>query len=123
MYIRRSLGMKVELTTIELKALELKDINNFNDKKCANIMDIDIKEYNNILNNARAKITKALIDGAEISIIEINLNDEPKCNTLCKFRCAVCGQIYEIDYTKEDIKCRSEENTSELQSRFDIVCR
>ena len=94
--------MKVELTTIELKALELKDINNFNDKKCANIMDIDIKEYNNILNNARAKITKALIDGAEISIIEINLNDEPKCNTLCKFRCAVCGQIYEIDYTKED---------------------
>ena len=34
--------MKVELTTIELKALELKDINNFNDKKCANIMDIDI---------------------------------------------------------------------------------
>src|SRR5699024_4953646 len=105
MYIRRSLGMKVELTTIELKALELKDINNFNDKKCANIMDIDIKEYNNILNNARAKITKALIDGAEISIIEINLNDEPKCNTLCKFRCAVCGQIYEIDYTKEDIKC------------------
>ena len=25
--------MKVELTTIELKALELKDINNFNDKK------------------------------------------------------------------------------------------
>ena len=97
--------MKVELTTIELKALELKDINNLNDKKCANIMDIDIKEYNNILNNARAKITKALIDGAEISIIEINLNDEPKCNTLCKFRCAVCGQIYEIDYTKEDIKC------------------
>ena len=27
--------MKVELTTIELKALELKDINNFNDKKIA----------------------------------------------------------------------------------------
>ena len=53
MYIRRSLGMKVELTTIELKALELKDINNFNDKKCANIMDIDIKEYNNILNNLK----------------------------------------------------------------------
>ena len=26
--------MKVELTTIELKALELKDINNFNDKMC-----------------------------------------------------------------------------------------
>lgn len=97
--------MKVELTTIELKALELKDINNFNDKKCASIMNTDIKEYNNILNNAREKITKALIDGDEISIIDISINEQPKCNTLCKFRCAVCGQIYEIDYTKEDIKC------------------
>lgn len=97
--------MKVELTTIELKALELKDINNFNDKKCASIMNTDIKEYNNILKNAREKITKALIDGDEISIIDISVNEQPKCNTLCKFRCAVCGQIYEIDYTKEDIKC------------------
>nr|WP_317333270.1 DUF134 domain-containing protein [uncultured Romboutsia sp.] len=97
--------MKVELTTIELKALELKDINNFNDKKCASIMNTDIKEYNSILNNAREKITKALIDKDEISIIDISVNDKPKCNTLCKFRCAVCGQIYEIDYTKEDIKC------------------
>ena len=97
--------MKVELTTIELKALELKDINNFNDKKCASIMNTDIKEYNNILNHAREKITKALIDGDEISIIDISVNEQPKCNTLCKFRCAVCGQIYEIDYTKEDIKC------------------
>lgn len=97
--------MKVELTTIELKAIELKDINNFNDKKCANIMNIDTKEYNKILNNAREKITKALIYGNEISIIDINLNNNPKCNTLCKFRCAVCGQIYEVDYTKEDIKC------------------
>ena len=80
--------MKVELTTIELKALELKDINNFNDKKCASIMSISVKEYNDILNKAREKVTKALIDKDE-----------------CKFRCAVCGQIYEIDYTKEDIKC------------------
>ncbi len=30
--------MKVELTTIELKALELNDINKFNNKKCASIM-------------------------------------------------------------------------------------
>ena len=97
--------MKVELKTIELKALELKNINNFNDKKCASIINVDIKEYNNILNNAREKITKALIDGDEISITDISVNEEIKCNTLCKFRCAVCGQIYEIDYTKEDIKC------------------
>ena len=97
--------MKVELTTIELKALELKELNKFNDKKCANIMNIDTKEYNNILNNAREKITKALVYKYEIRIIDISSNDEPKCNTLCKFRCAVCGQIYEIDYTKEDIKC------------------
>ena len=89
--------MKVELTTIELKALELKDINNFNDKKCASIMSISVKEYNDILNKAR--------DKDEINIIDISVNEQPKCTTLCKFRCAVCGQIYEIDYTKEDIKC------------------
>ena len=97
--------MKVELTTIELKALELKNINNYNDKKCASIMNIEVKEYNNILTTARNKITKALINGYEINIIEIDTKKEPICNTLCKFRCAVCGQIYEIDYTKEDIKC------------------
>lgn len=97
--------MKVELTTIELKALELKNINNFNDKKCASIMSISVKEYNDILNKAREKVTKALIDKDEISIIDISVNEQPKCTTLCKFRCAVCGQIYEIDYTKEDIKC------------------
>ena len=43
--------MKVELTTVELKALELKNINNFNDKKCATLMNIETKEYNNILKN------------------------------------------------------------------------
>lgn len=97
--------MKFELTTIELKALELKNINKFNDKKCANIMNIDVKEYNNILSSAREKLTKALINGYEISIIDISIDEKSKCNTLCKFRCAVCGQIYEIDYTSEDIKC------------------
>ena len=97
--------MKVELTTVELKALELKNINNFNDKKCATLMNIETKEYNNILKSARAKVTKALINGYEINIIDVSINEEPKCNTLCKFRCAICGQIYEIDYTKENIKC------------------
>ena len=58
-----------------------------------------------ILNKAREKVTKALIDKDEINIIDISVNEQPKCSTLCKFRCAVCGQIYEIDYTKEDIKC------------------
>ena len=81
--------MKVELTTIELKALELKDINNFNDKKCAIIMNISVKEYNNILNKAREKVTKALIDKDEINIIDISVNEQPKCTTLCKFRCAI----------------------------------
>ena len=49
MYKRRSLSMKVELTTIELKALELKDINNFNDKKCASIMSISAVSYTHLV--------------------------------------------------------------------------
>ena len=55
--------MKVELTTIELKALQLKDINNYNDRKCADIMNIDVKEFNNIISIAKKKVIKALIDG------------------------------------------------------------
>jgi len=97
--------MKVELTTIELEALQLKDVNNYNDRKCANMMNIDVKEFNNIISIARKKVTKALIDGNEITIVDIIINKEPRSNTLCIFRCAVCGQIYDIDYTKEDIKC------------------
>ncbi len=97
--------MKVELTTIELKALELNDINKFNNKKCASIMGIEYKEYNDILSTAREKITRALIEGNEFEIIDINIKEEDKCKTLCKFRCAVCGQIYEVDYTKEEVQC------------------
>ena len=44
-------------------------------------------------------------------------------------RCA-CGNTFTVKSTKESIQCdvcsachRSEEHTSELQSRFDLVCR
>ena len=59
--------MKVELTTIELKALQLKDINNYNDRKCADMMNIDVKEFNNIISIARKKVTKSLI--AEMKLL------------------------------------------------------
>ena len=67
--------MKVELTTIELKALQLKDINNYNDRKCADMMNIDVKEFNNIISIARKKVIKALIDGNEITIIDISTSE------------------------------------------------
>ena len=114
MYIRRSLGMKVELTTIELKALELKDINNFNDKKCANIMDTDIKEYNNILNINKQLDTlfiaqengKFLFDLLAYNANTLSfLGIESKCLNLCTYENKDDFFSYRRTYKQNNIDC------------------
>jgi len=94
----------VEITLNEIQAIKLMDIDGLKDKKGAKKMKISTDEFNKLVANARKNIAVALLEGKVIKIIdEITIEDE--ITTLCKFRCAVCGEIYIIDYTQSEIEC------------------
>jgi len=94
----------VEITLNEIQAIKLMDVDGLKDKKCAKKMKISTDEFNKLVANARKNIAVALLEGKVIKIIdEITIEDE--ITTLCKFRCAVCGEIYIIDYTQSEIEC------------------
>ena len=94
----------VEITLNEIQAIKLMDVDGLKDKKCAKKMKISTDEFNKLVANARKNIAVALLEGKVIKIIdEITIEDE--ITTLCKFRCAVCGEIYIIDYTQSKIEC------------------
>ncbi len=81
----------IEISPVELKALKLKNLKKINEKKCAKEMNITTKEFENI-----------------ISIIikdEKEIDPEDVVTTICKFKCAVCGNIFTINYEKDEIIC------------------
>jgi len=95
---------EAEITLKEMQAIKLMDVDGLKDKKCAKQMKISIYEFNKLVDNARKNIAVALLEGKAIKIIDkITIEDE--ITTLCKFRCAVCGEIYIIDYTQSEIEC------------------
>lgn len=96
----------IEINPLELKALILKDIKDLNDKNSSKEMNISIKEFEILLKSARKKITEALINGISIIVKdEKEIRPQDIITTLCTFRCATCGNIYTINYEKENIVC------------------
>ncbi|HSQ88370.1 DUF134 domain-containing protein [Romboutsia sp.] len=95
---------EVEITSKEMQAIKLIDVYGLKDKKCAKKMKISMHEFEELITNARKKIATALIEGKTIKIIDLK-PIENKITTLCKFRCAVCGEIYTINYTQSKISC------------------
>ncbi len=95
----------VKITTKEIEILKLKDLYELSDEKCIKELNISKKEFEKELKNIRKKIYHALLDKENFEIVENKENVEEKTTTLCKFRCAVCGSVYDINYTKEKILC------------------
>ena len=96
--------IEVELTLREIEAIRLTDLECLNDKKVAKKMDLTLDELKKLLNNARKKISRALVDGIAIKIIDKEEVKE-EITTLCKFRCAICGEIYTVNYLNSEIVC------------------
>lgn len=96
----------IEINPSELKALKLKNIKNINEKKCAKEMNLSTKEFEDIISSVYNKITKALTEGISI-IIRDEKEIDPKdiVTTICKFKCAICGNIFTINYKKDEIIC------------------
>lgn len=96
----------IEISPAELKVLKLKNIKNINEKKCAKEMNLTTKEFKNIIFSVDNKITKALTEGISIIIKdEKEIDPEDIVKTICKFKCAVCGKIFTINYEKDEIIC------------------
>lgn len=96
----------IEISPIELNALRLKNIKNLNEKKCAKEMNLTTKEFKNIIYSVDKKITKALTEGISIIIKdEKEIYPEDIVTTICKFKCAICGNIFTINYKKDEIIC------------------
>ena len=94
---------EVKLSKLELEAIKLVDIEKIKVKKCAKKMKITVDEFEEILNSARTKIAKNILDGNTIKII---VEEEQIDNTLYfTFRCAVCGTIYKINGYEDKIAC------------------
>lgn len=102
----------VELTNDEFEAIRYRDISKYTTKQCSKKMNITEKKFKKILESARSKVSIALesekclklIIKEEIEDNKIEEDDlfEMKC---CKFRCAICGCVYYINYESEDILC------------------
>ena len=95
---------EVEITSKEMQAIKLVDVYGFKGKKCAKEMKISMQEFEELIMNARRKVGTALIEGKTIRIIDLK-PIENEITTVCKFRCAVCGEIYTINYTQSKIAC------------------
>ena len=76
----------IEMVADEYEAIRLKDYHNFNQKESAELMNISQSTFHRILNSARKKIAKSLIEGKKINIIETDNINEP--NT---YHCKKCG--------------------------------
>jgi predicted DNA-binding protein (UPF0251 family)/DNA-directed RNA polymerase subunit RPC12/RpoP len=67
----------IEMVADEYEAIRLKDYHDFNQKQSAELMEISQPTFHRILNSARKKIAKSLIEGRKINIVGvININNQ-----------------------------------------------
>ncbi|WP_270940737.1 DUF134 domain-containing protein [Romboutsia lituseburensis] len=93
----------IKITPIEIEAIKLIDIENFKNKRCAKRLKMSDDEFSNIVLSARKKMATSIIENVPITIEESI--PQKKITTICKFRCAVCGEIYMVNYLNNEIAC------------------
>lgn len=112
----------IKLTFIEMEIIRLSDIEFLSDKKAAKKMSMTVEDYKKLLINARKKIAIALLDGVVIKIIDKE-DIKTEINTLCKFRCAICGEIYNINYLNDKIICPLCNSTKIMKNKEAGFCK
>lgn len=93
----------IKITPIEIEAIKLVDIENLKNKRCAKRLKMSNDQFSNIVLSARKKMATSIIENIPITIEESI--PEKKITTICKFRCAVCGEIYMVNYLNNEIIC------------------
>ena len=114
---------EVELSKEEMEAINLKDVKGYTKRECSKRMGISSKNFQELIEEARKKISIALIGGKSIKITvkeEIETEDLENVKA-CKFRCAICGYVYYVNYEYQDIvcpKCNSRKVMSSEEAGF-----
>lgn len=91
---------EIELKVEELEAMRLKDIVGFSQEECAIQMEVSRQTFQNILEDARKKLTLALVEGKAIRIEGGNFVEKE-----CQYYCEHCGTTYKIQYKIDQEKC------------------
>lgn len=86
----------------ELEAMRLKDIESLNQEQCAKKMNISRQTFQLIIDRARGKIARALVEGKAIRIRGGNYTIN-----ICRYKCERCGNLFDEPFEKEDVLCPS----------------
>ncbi|MDI6880672.1 MAG: DUF134 domain-containing protein [Desulfitobacteriaceae bacterium] len=92
---------EVNLKIEELEAMRLKDIEGLTQEECAERMQISRQTFQNIIDEAREKVTSALMEDKAISIGGGNYT-----KNVCNFVCLSCGREVTSAFEKRDSTCR-----------------
>ncbi|MBP3888957.1 MAG: DUF134 domain-containing protein [Cellulosilyticum sp.] len=90
------MALKVE----ELEAMRLKDIEGLSQEECAKQMEVSRQTFQNILDEARRKVTLALVEGRGIRIGGGNFVTKQ-----CRYYCNACEKTYTIRYKQDQEQC------------------
>jgi predicted DNA-binding protein (UPF0251 family) len=91
---------EVVLKVEELEAMRLKDIEDLNQEQCAEKMNISRQTFQLIIDRARSKTARALVEGKAIRIRGGNYTVN-----ICRYSCAECGNEFNEPFEKEKILC------------------
>ena len=90
------IALKVE----ELEAMRLKDMEGLSQEECAKQMEVSRQTFQNIIEEARRKLTLALVEGKAIRIGGGNFVTKQ-----CRYYCTKCDRFYAIQYKVDKEKC------------------
>ncbi|MDQ7096310.1 DUF134 domain-containing protein [Desulfosporosinus sp. PR] len=90
----------VQLKVEELEAMRLKDIEELSQEECAARMQISRQTFQNIIDEARKKVARALIENRAITI-----GGGHYTKNVCNLRCTSCGNVINATYEEHGRAC------------------
>ena len=90
------IGLKLE----ELEAMRLKDVEGLSQEACAKEMEISRQTFQNILDEARRKVTLALVEGKAIRI-----GGGDYVAKKCTYQCPQCQNTYVVQKEEDRQQC------------------
>ncbi len=102
----------------ELEAMRLRDIEKLTQEECAEKMNVSRQTFQNIIDSAREKVSKALVDGRSIRI-----GGGYYTTKHCKFRCLDCNSIYQVNFERDKYSCPTCGSKNVICSKKAEFCR
>lgn len=92
---------EINLKVEELEAMRLKDVEGLLQEECAERMQISRQTFQNIIDEARKKVTLALIENKAISV-----GGGTYTKNVCNLTCLACGENTPIPFEQPEKVCK-----------------